>query len=360
MTPTTAQSAAKKLNSEIFSLTPSALITLFEIDIGDIVFQNALYSDRILSAGDPTVFRFHNTVKLFNSDVWWKGNQYAAAPIRAEGFETNGRGTLPKPKLSLTVSEEGIDALSKLKSALVEIGDLTGATVTRIRTFAKYLDSQNFQGQPTPDGFDPDPNVEFARDKFFIDRKSQESKLVLEFELSSILDVEGVLLPRRIVSADRCPFTYRGPGCLYEYLERTSREIHGPLDEMPVLAAPPVANDRDEVFGDLIRDPIGHVFSAYSPTAIYAAGRTVYIERQGLKFYFVSKQDGLIGVPPPNPAHWYADNCSKTPRGCALRFGAQGSVTFRRVSDLKLGTDPSAVTKGALRFGGFAGVNKFS
>ena len=63
---------------------------------------------------------------------------------------------------------------------------MVGAKVTRKRTFAKYLD----------DGPDANPNKHFPDDVYFIHRKVSQNKYAIEFELSTILNRESIVLPR--------------------------------------------------------------------------------------------------------------------------------------------------------------------
>ncbi len=194
-----AQSSIKNLWSEAFSLEPTSLIHLFEIDVADISFARGVIGHNEVSAQTNTVFRFHNNIKLTHSSIFWQGKEFIAAPIQAEGFEITSKGVLPTPKLSISVSEESVPYLNILKERISQVGDLVGAKVTRIRTFAKFLDKENFYNTTTPPGFNPNPNQEFPRDIFYIDRKSLENKNVIELELASILDVEGIKLPGRLV-----------------------------------------------------------------------------------------------------------------------------------------------------------------
>ena len=108
-----AQKSSKKINKALATLTPTALITLFEIDIEQLAIDR----------GSPLqennkIFRFHNNIKLLDTSIQWRGKEYIAAPIQAVGFEINGRGTLPTPKLAISVNPQGIAALSVLKQQL--------------------------------------------------------------------------------------------------------------------------------------------------------------------------------------------------------------------------------------------------
>ena len=74
--------------------------------------------------------------------------------------------------------------------------DLTGATVTRIRTLVKYLDADNFVDNSNPYGT-PDPNAEFPREIYKIDRKATENREIIQFELAAVFDLAGVRAPQR-------------------------------------------------------------------------------------------------------------------------------------------------------------------
>lgn len=60
-----------------------------------------------------------------------------------------------------------------------------------------------------------DTTAEFSDDVYFIDRKANENKSVVEFELASAIDVAGVKLPRRQVIQNICTWEYRGTECGY-------------------------------------------------------------------------------------------------------------------------------------------------
>lgn len=331
MNTSQAQVSTKKVYSELLSLTPSALITLFEIDVAQIIDDTGQQG----IGQDQRLYRFHNNVKLFNTKVIWKGNEYIPCPLNAEGFEISAKGTLPTPKLSMTVNSEGEIALALFKSALASLGDLVGAKVTRIRTLAKFLDASNFPlGVTPPDDFSPDPLAEFPRDVYYIDRKSNENKSSIEFELASILDVEGVKLPGRLCLASKCPWNYRGEGCLYEYNNRRSSLIHGNKATMPSTAIP-IANFKDELFTDILGGAVGEP-SLWNPNRTYGYRSSVYVTKNGINYYFVARIDGVTAQP-PNSVYWLADECSKLITGCRIRFG-----------------------NGVLPYGGFPATNKLN
>ncbi len=330
MTKNQAKVSLKNLYGEVLSLAPSSLVSFFEIDI-----TTALVNNNVIASATPAneairVFRFHNNVSFVTANVVWAGNTYIAMPITADGFELSARGILPTPKLTMTVSDEGISALATLKQQLSQYNDLVGCKVTRIRTLVKFLDPINFTDNVNPDA---DPNAEFPRDIFFIDRKSQESKDVLQFELASLIDVEGVKIPFRVMVGNRCVWAYRGEGCLYESEPNPSDQstsnrvvkIHGeyPYSKLPTNA-PPVADENDVLLVTLLGVSLNSR-GAWNSTNTYAKGDYVFVERDGIKYYFAAKTSVPSGNPPPSTTYWISESCSKLITGCRLRYGTDAA-----------------------------------
>lgn len=178
------------IRAEIQGLTPSARIELFELDTAVL--------------GGP-IYRFHAGTNALREPVTWNGEEYSPFPVQANGFDYSGQGPLPRPKLRVA-------NVAGVMSALVTLyDDLAGCKVTRIRTLAKFLDAVNFPaGNPTAD-----PDAEYPREVYFIDRKASEDREMVEFELASSLDMVGVMFPSRQVIQNYCPWAYRGPECGY-------------------------------------------------------------------------------------------------------------------------------------------------
>ena len=393
-----ARSSIKSLVFELNNLTPSAIITLFEIDLTSVLdaksipdlSEGKVHSGFHQATPDNTL-RFHNNIKVFDSTIIWQGNTYIPAPIQATGFENSSRGTLPTPILSISSqSETGTDQLALLRYEILKLGDIIGAKVTRRRTFAKYLDWDNFQAATAesrlaelPDGYEPDPNAELPRDIYFIERKTAENKNTIQYQLSSILDLEGIKIPRRTIISDKCNWNYRGPGCWYQHREGTEDPI--PILEKADLKtgdinlptdAPPVANDKDERIAGLLDTDQRTVNSAgigeWNPDAksslalidgvgvwnSYDKNSFVYIIKDKIKYYFVAKTSVPANTPPPNSTYWIADECSKTLNGCRLRWGTGGSVSQGSCSIGPVGN--AAGTQGGLPFGGFPAARKVS
>lgn len=178
--------------TDIQKLDPGAIVELFELD-------TTKYSG-------GTIYRFHSDVNTLNANVVWQGNTYAPFPLEASGFETSGSGSSPRPKLLLA----NINGL--IGSLTLSMSDLVGCKFIRRRTFVKYLDAINFPGGINATA---DPNAHFPDDIYYIDRKSKEDKIVVEFELASALELNGIVLPRRQIVAHLCSWRYRGAECGY-------------------------------------------------------------------------------------------------------------------------------------------------
>ena len=170
--------------TDLQKINPSAVIELFTITT-----ETALH-------GSNATYRFHaGTNRVGNGDIIWAGNTYIKMPIQAEGFAYT-RGQLPRPNLVVSNALNTITAILLNVNATTAGNDLTGATVTRIRTLARYLDSVNFPGNTNPLGT-PDSTAEFPQEIYKIDRKSSENRETVTFELAAVFDLAGVRAPKR-------------------------------------------------------------------------------------------------------------------------------------------------------------------
>ena len=170
--------------TDLQKINPSAIIELF-----------TLTTDVTLH-GSTQTYRFHNGTSLnANGDIIWAGNQYIKMPIQAEGFAFQ-KGQLPRPTLTISNALGTITAILLNVNQVTTGNDLTGATVTRIRTLARYLDAVNFPDSTNPLGT-PDPTAEFPQEIYKIDRKSSENREVVQFELAAVFDLAGIRAPKR-------------------------------------------------------------------------------------------------------------------------------------------------------------------
>ena len=170
--------------TDLQKINPSAIIELF-----------TLTTDVTLH-GSAQTYRFHNGTSLnANGDIIWAGNQYIKMPIQAEGFAFR-EGQLPRPTLTISNALGTITAILLNVNQVTTGNDLTGATVTRIRTLSRYIDAVNFPGGTNPLGT-PDPTAEFPQEIYKIDRKSSENREVVQFELAAVFDLAGIRAPKR-------------------------------------------------------------------------------------------------------------------------------------------------------------------
>tara|TARA_R110000824_G_C15192320_1_gene674892 strand:+ start:207 stop:1706 length:1500 start_codon:yes stop_codon:yes gene_type:complete len=178
-------------NSSLLDLEPDTIIELYELDLGE---EDGLY-------------RFHagkNDIK----DIVFDSFTYYPLPIEATNFEVRGDGQLPRPKLTLANPQGAFTDVVKRRN------DLIGNMIIRKRVYLKFLDNENFPNNLNPFGA-PDPDSRFDDDIFKINKKTNENKYYLEYELISPLELEDIKIPARIMIANYCPWKYRGIGCLY-------------------------------------------------------------------------------------------------------------------------------------------------
>ena len=170
--------------SNLQNVNPSAIIELFTLQL-----DNSLH-------GATTIYRFHAGSSLKdNGEIVWAGNTYQRFPIKAEGFQY-GKGQLPRPTLTVSNALGTITAILLNVNTTTTGNDLTGATVTRIRTLARFLDAVNFPSNVNPYGT-PDATAEFPQEIYKIDRKAAENRDVVQFELASVFDLAGIRAPKR-------------------------------------------------------------------------------------------------------------------------------------------------------------------
>ena len=223
---------------DLASLNPSAIIELFEVRL-----DSALH-------GSNDIYRFHagSNAKI-DSNIVFDGNTYSRIPVVADGFEYTNTGTLPRPTLTISNLDNTMTALLLVVNAQTAGNDLGGAEVRRIRTLRKYLDAANFvttnflitQGGDqlitesqdslvAVGGFvaSADPNARFPDERWFIDRKSSETRDSVTFELASKFDLAGQKIPKRQVIANICQWKYRSSECSYtgtDYYDVNGNEV---------------------------------------------------------------------------------------------------------------------------------------
>ena len=205
-----------KISKDLQASNPSAIIELFQLDL----ISGVHY---VPPATIDTSYFFHDGTSNnnFGSIQWTKGDtsntvvNYIALPVKVEGFKF-GRGQLPRPTLTfsnaLTTFTNILGAVNSVTTGMLNAphlsglinNDLTGAKVTRKRTLEKFLPTSNYSAVPSYNAFDSS-YPEFPQEIYFIDRKSEENREVVQFELAANFDLAGVKAPRRLVTRDQFP-----------------------------------------------------------------------------------------------------------------------------------------------------------
>ena len=188
--------------SELQKLNPSSRIELFVLELVE-----GLHYASGNPSSVPTTFRFHAGSSMnSNAEIVWQGNSYQRVPINFEGAEFTGRGQVPRPTLTIAnlggITRSGsvitMTDLLIIVNLTTPHNDLADAKLTRITTLASELDAVNFPSSSNP--FGTPSTDEFPQEIHFIDRKIQESRDVVSFELVNRLDMENKRVPARQVT----------------------------------------------------------------------------------------------------------------------------------------------------------------
>jgi len=193
--------------SEIMSLSPTAIIELFVLDASSIAGGGVYY--------------FHAGTNQVGRDIVWQGQAYQRLPMKADGFEWSSKGTLPRPKITVSNLDGVVGAMIR------DLDDLVGAKVTRKRCFARHLD-----GMPGAD-----PEAHWPDEPWEIDRKTAETDEAIEFELVAPLDVQGSKVPRRLINAGFCNWD-PGSSEICPYIAGCKRRLADCKENYPNQALP--------------------------------------------------------------------------------------------------------------------------
>lgn len=178
--------------SDLFLIDNQQIIDLFEIKISD--FDGYFY--------------FHGS-KNFNKNLVFNGITYLYIPVEMSNLSYDSEGKQNRPVVKISNVNNFISDLIKSK------GDLLGKDFHRKKILAKDLDDINFGGSNKNLLGVSNFRDYISQDKFIINKKNSENKERVEFELSNILDIDGLTCPSRKVYNNSCPWQYRGYGCNY-------------------------------------------------------------------------------------------------------------------------------------------------
>lgn len=294
------------VQQESYLASPSTLISLYILDGTAIGFDEILY----FVDGQATSYQS----LVFNSQ------SYLPFPIITKGMTADGQGKVSRPSI-IAANINGF-----VSNLLLPNGNLVGAKIIRRRVFARFLDAVNFVNGINPYGA-PNPSAAYPDEIWIVNRKIKEDQQQVEWEMASPIELDGIRLPRRQITATVCGFIkYRDPDtCGYNGL--------------------PVADRNGKLF---VGGAGTYGFTTltdqgeYDSATTYNAGDFVNVpspipQFSGLPVLFVCLANGTVGnqnSPINNPSLWVQDACPKSLGACKLRFPNQ-----------------------PLRYGGFPGVS---
>lgn len=218
------------LNSDYQKLEPGNEVRLFSVDgtafgTGEVL---RFHSYNVPHTEAEIVAAGGDESKLPAKSIWWQGQEYKAWPCQIDGVEASTSGSSAQPKLSVANLDGSVTALC------LAYDDLLQAKVTIHDTLAHYLDARNFAGgNPAADATQEKLQV------WYIDAKTSETNEVVEFALSSPMDLQGLMIPTRQLHS-LCTWCIRnkyrtGDGCDYagsRYFDKNNNPVSDPsLDE---------------------------------------------------------------------------------------------------------------------------------
>ena len=328
--------------------TSESLVTLFEVTLPS---GTVAYFFDGLDDGTNNIYFPEKTIT--NSAYVLK--EYIAIPIQIEGIESNSSGASNRPTLSIanipilsrsiSNNSDGVDDENDILDILNSEGitnneDLLTSKVTIRRTlFGKTYTSSDSNPSTAP--------VEFPSQTYIIDRVSAENNIMVQFELANPMDVEGVMLPSRVVIGKYCPWRYQGHflpdstgasskdgGCTWainsngRFFDKDDNVITKNISSIPTYNASTTNSTR----------ALGYKTKTITNghTEIWQTIRVVPTEASNGQYN-----------PRSSKAYWQRlDVCGKTLNSCKIRFQGNNS-------------DDSLNSVFVLPFGGFPGAKQF-
>ena len=318
-----AEGINQKVASEAMSLDPSQILEFYLIYYDWPEDQNSVLA--------LTPYQ-----KSISDRIIWQGQEFISYPMEAEGFEVKGDNSLPRPRLKVSNIQYVISKYLKVHNNLI------GAKVVRKRTFARFLDDANFEGGKNP-YFDISTQASEASGEmflpdqtFYINRRTTETKELVEFELSTVFELDNVYIPNRNVYSRYCTWIYRGHGCRYAGKPKTTSNSQ-PFTDSSGATVTPSTNKGLWKSGSTYSKG-DYVFVQIENFVIRKEDETdLSAPAKRLKTFYVCVANSVSGNEnfPPISKNWQKDECSKKVSDCKLRFAAQ------------------------LRFGGYPGTHAY-
>ena len=341
---------------DLFEADPTMPIILYELDLQD-----------------RGMYYFHAGENGFLNKIVFDAKAYDYYPIEVEGFDFQGDGRLPRPKMTLA------NFRGNVSIRLPIFNDFINYKLERVKTLVKYLDHVNFPNNVNPHA-EPDNEEVFAREIYFVNQKLAETDSLVQFELVSPLELENSEIPSRTIYSNYCGWRYRSSiGCGYNgrpiadkknkrFVESgyegdgVGGEVHLTNEDM----SNPDINITDfAATGDVVGD-----YPEWSPYEEYMSGDVVKrISRKGdAELYpetiYVCVGSGVQSNPLFDKKNWIEDSCDNSLCGCRMRFSddaenaggchrKRGSSKFRDVNQ------KYKESSHGLPFGAFPGVEPY-
>lgn len=282
-------------NQEAASLTPTALLNLFLLDLSQIGINQQYYFV------DGTSSNYQSIV--------FGGQTYTPFPVIIDGAGYEGQGSINRPKLR--VSNIG----GFVSNLLLLDQDLVGASVTWTRVFARFIDAVNYPNGVSP--YTPDPAGAYAPEVYFVNRKIEENQQQVSFELSTSFELDGRRLPSRTCLANFCSWSYRGPGCNYTGVPIADAQNN-------LFSGPPYS------LGALTNRGTWSSGTNYSRSD-YVTTTSANQSLLGVPLVFVclaNNTSGLATNPLIPGTLWVMDGCAHQLAGCRLHFTGLAVLPF--------------------------------
>lgn len=168
--------AETAIHQETIKLAADAQIELFELDMRKLGGERLYFTTQ----GD-----MGQRVRFGITDFY-------CVAVEFTGMTVSGTGPLQTPMLTVGNTDGFIQEI------LNSFGNLEGCTLTRWRTFGRFL----------ANGDTPDPTAFYGPDVYVIDRKASDTPEQVQWELSAMIDSQGIYIGRTIIR-DTCMWRYR-------------------------------------------------------------------------------------------------------------------------------------------------------
>ena len=205
-------------------------IEFFDIDLKYIDSNGVKQTETIhlINGLDPDNTNIWMPYENSSGTLVWA--EYLATPIEIEGIAVEASGASSRPSItvgnvasmarSINADSDGNSDEASFEERLAALSintneDILGSIITYRRTlvsnsYVKVSGSMyTYNDRTTSITGVPNPK-EFPIGRYIVDRVIAESPILVQFELASPIDVEGLKIPNRYVIGKYCPWEYKG------------------------------------------------------------------------------------------------------------------------------------------------------